>query len=162
MANGVLPQLNIADFEPQIFWLLIIFFVFYLVVKVKIVPYFNLETENRDKKISNNFQDAKKLRYKADRLAHDYNEKIQAVHLRANDLIAEAKLKVSHRLEEEKKRLNSELSEQLNVQYNVLQEEYKQIDATLINSMDALKDKAQSKVFLNSNNLNLENLRGRL
>ncbi|MFT6263840.1 MAG: hypothetical protein ACJAQ0_001712, partial [Dasania sp.] len=45
MANGVLPQLNIADFEPQIFWLLIIFFVFYLVVKVKIVPYFNLETE---------------------------------------------------------------------------------------------------------------------
>jgi hypothetical protein len=82
--------------------------------------------------------------------------------LRANDLIAEAKLKVSHRLEEEKKRLNSELSEQLNVQYNVLQEEYKQIDATLINSMDALKDKAQSKVFLNSNNLNLENLRGRL
>ena len=65
MSSGALPQLNIADFEPQIIWLLIVFSIFYFFIQKRIVPYFSSETENREAYILNNHQDAKKLQKKS-------------------------------------------------------------------------------------------------
>ena len=105
MANETLPQLNVADFEPQIIWLLIIFSVFYAVIKSKIVPYFRSETENRDSYIYTHHQDARKLQKKAEYLADEYHEKVKAVYVRANDVIMDAKKKNDSYLEGEKNRI---------------------------------------------------------
>jgi|GEM_PF-6906178 len=159
MANNVLPQLNVEFFAPQIFWLLLVFFILYLIIKIKIVPYFEAETGGREKKIFNQLQEAEKLRLKANRLAHDYNEKIQAVHLRANDLIAEAKIKGNHRVEAEKKRLNLELTEDLSLEQKKINEHYVLLEKSLMDSRESFVPKVLSKVSHNDGIYKLENLR---
>ena len=155
MASATLPQLNIADFQPQIIWLLIVFSVFYAVVKLKIIPYFYAETENRDLYIYNNHQESKKLQKKADTLSQDYNEKIKIVHLRANNLILEARKKFNLHLEVEKNRLNDEITVKLNTHYALLQQEFSQVDRELLSDIAVLKQQAHQKIFTlesNSNN----------
>lgn len=159
MASAVLPQLNLDNFEPQIFWLLIIFSLFYFVIKVKIVPYFYSELENRDRHILNNHQDARKLQKKAERLSDEYCEKIQAVHLRANDLINEAKLKVSRHVEIEKNRLNEGVVSRFNTHVESLQNQILQVHSELQENIHLLKTLAKSKVLediIEANNDNLK------
>jgi F-type H+-transporting ATPase subunit b len=146
MASETLPQLNVADFQPQIIWLLIIFSVFYAVVKSKLAPYFRLETENREHYISSHHQDARKLQKKAEYLADEYNEKVRSIHARANDLIMEAKKKNHNYLESEKNRLNEDMIKNLQGHYDTLQQEVKHVDKEFLNHMDGLKKQAYQKI----------------
>jgi F0F1-type ATP synthase membrane subunit b/b' len=102
MAGSGLPQLNVSDFEPQIIWLVVLFFIFYLFIKVKVSPYFYAETENRDLFIENNYSEAKKLQKKADNLAEEHSEKIKEFHLNASKIVLDARQTASKRIEEEK------------------------------------------------------------
>lgn len=158
MASETLPQLNVADFQPQIIWLLIIFSVFYAVVKSKFAPYFRLETENREHYIHSHHQDARKLQKKAEYLADEYNEKVRSVHLRANDLITEAKKKNHAYLESEKNRLNDDMIKNLHEHYTVLQQEVKHIDKEFLNHIDGLKNQAYQKIFKIDTDLINDNL----
>ncbi len=147
MASETLPQLNVADFQPQIIWLLIIFSVFYAVIKSKIAPYFRLETENREHYINSHHQDARKLQKKAEYLADEYNEKVRSIHVRANDLIMEAKKKNHTYLESEKNRLNDDMLKKLHSHYDTLQQEVKHVDTEFLNYIDGLKNQAYQKIF---------------
>jgi F-type H+-transporting ATPase subunit b len=157
MASATLPQLNMTDFEPQIIWLVIVFFIFYSVIKSKIVPYFRSETENRDLYIQNNHQDAKKLQKKADSLSEEYHNKIKAVHIRANHLILEARQKLNHHLEAEKKRLDDDMVSKLDKHYTTLQQDARQVDEQLLSHIFELKQQAQQKIFVSDVDFNNDN-----
>jgi F-type H+-transporting ATPase subunit b len=150
MSSGALPQLNIADFEPQIIWLLIVFSIFYCIIKNRIAPYFSSETENRESYILNNHQDAKKLQKKAERLSDEYNEKMQAVHVKANNLILEEKQKLNRHLEVEKKRLNEEISTRFNENCALIDKQIEQIDKELSADIDILREQAKVKLLTNT------------
>jgi hypothetical protein len=47
-----MPQLDTATFLPQVFWLLIVFWVFYLIVKNNIVPALSTMIKVRSKKLN--------------------------------------------------------------------------------------------------------------
>jgi F-type H+-transporting ATPase subunit b len=157
MASATLPQLNMTDFEPQIIWLVIVFFIFYSIIKSKIVPYFRSETENRDFYIQNNHQDAKKLQKKADSLSEEYHNKIKSVHIRANHLILEARQKLSYHLEVEKKRLDDDMVCKLDKHYTTLQHDASQVDKQLLSHIFELKQNAQQKIFTGDTGFNNDN-----
>lgn len=144
---STLPQLNIVDFAPQIFWLLVFFSLLYSIIRVKIVPYFSAETEDRHKKISESYTEAKKLQAKAERLAEEYHEKLQAVHLRANDLILEAKAKVKRNIDKEKNRLNDEINLKINAYQDALDENLSKADKDLSQDVEAFNKIAREKIF---------------
>lgn len=147
MAAASLPQLNVTDFEPQIIWLLVIFAFFYAFIRARVVPYFSNELKSRSQRISDGYHEAKKLQLKAERLAEEYNEKLQAVHLRANDLVLEAKNKVKRRVEEEKNRLNSEMNAKINDYFKAIEVDAALVDDQITKNIDNFVDQARYKIF---------------
>lgn len=147
--SGALPQLNTADFEPQIIWLLVVFSVLYYVIKNHITPYFSVEIENREQFIVKNHQEAKQLQKKAERLSDDYHEKIQAIHAKANHLILEAQQKFNSDLDIEKKKINTQTSQSLAEHCQVIDAQVQKIDQDFVSYLDTLKQAAQTKIFTN-------------
>jgi F-type H+-transporting ATPase subunit b len=149
MSSGALPQLNISDFQPQIVWLLVVFTVFYYFIKSNITPYFSNEIESREQYVSKNHQDAKQLQKKAERLADDYQDKIQAIHAKANHLISEAKQALSTKLELEKEKINNQITLKFDEHCKLIEQQLKQIDKDFLSHIDMLKNNAETKIFIN-------------
>lgn len=100
MSRSGLPQLHSADFEPQIFWLTILFFVFYLVIKKVITPYFFSEIESRDAYIEENLLKIRELQTQANHLTIQYREKLSFAHNNANVIVGKAKHDVMRQIED--------------------------------------------------------------
>lgn len=151
MSSGALPQLNIVDFEPQIAWLIVVFSVFYYVVKNYVTPYFSVEVQDRQQFITKKYSEARQLQIKAERLSDDYNDKVQAIHTKANNLILDARQKFNHILETEKKNINNQTANRFNEHCQIIDTKIAQIDKDFIANIDVIKQKAQAKIFINHN-----------
>ena len=97
MTKAALPQLDIAVFEPQILWLVIVFAIFYIIVKNIIAPYFFSEIES--------LAEIRKLQKKAHYLHDDYNEQLKKSQHDSHNLIVTTKVNLSQQLEKTRSEL---------------------------------------------------------
>ncbi len=88
--SGSLPQFNLATFPSQSFWLFVMFFTMYFVLKAVIIPQIAGTMEKRDDHIRKELQDAGTLNEKAMLLQRDYDTSMQNARLEAQAAILKA------------------------------------------------------------------------
>ena len=72
-----MPQLDPEFWGAQIFWLILIFSILYLIVWKIFLPRITYSIENRKSKIVNNLDEAQKLKESAEKKLKEYNKIIE-------------------------------------------------------------------------------------
>ena len=68
-----MPQLNTEYWAAQIFWLIVIFSVLYLIIWKIFLPKITYSIENRRSRLVNDLDEVQKLKEKAEKKLHEYN-----------------------------------------------------------------------------------------
>lgn len=96
-----MPQLDIAFFIPQLFWLFVTFGLFLVVVKFLILPKLSFLVERRAGKISGDLTEAENLQKQAEILKANYQKSIITAREKAREAVSLAALKA--KIEKDKK-----------------------------------------------------------
>lgn len=82
-----MPQLNIAMFPPQLFWLVVCFVALYLLVTFVIVPRVGTVLDERQKRIDDNLERAASLKAEADRAIAVYEKALEQARGKAQETL---------------------------------------------------------------------------
>lgn len=110
-----MPQLELAVFAPQIFWLAIVFAALYLIIHYSVVPKVSDVLEKRQNRITNDLEEAEKLQREAEEARIAYEKALQEARANATATIASKreaiKLEVEAKYNELSQKLNAETEE---------------------------------------------------
>lgn len=85
-----LPQLDFTTYTPQLFWMVMIFALLYIVFSKKTLPDISGVIENRKNHIQSNLSTAEKLTAEADQVHDAYNENLQVAQSAAHETVQQA------------------------------------------------------------------------
>ncbi|MAL78610.1 MAG: F0F1 ATP synthase subunit B' [Sneathiella sp.] len=105
-----MPQLNIADFPPQLIWLAITFVVLYFLMAKVAVPGISDVLENRQNRITSDLEEAKRLSEEAEKARADYEEALAEARSQAHGIVSELKAQVAKEQETSKAELDAALA----------------------------------------------------
>ena len=131
-----MPQLDVTFFPTQIFWLVITFVPLYLIIWKIVVPRITDTLEARQKRIDDNLERANTYKDEAEAANRAYEKSIREAKAMADQIIIEAKLKLS----EEVKAKETELAEKLDT---LLLESDSRIQSTLNSALDTMNNVAE-------------------
>ena len=86
-----LPQMDISTFPSQIFWLVVTFSILYMFMWKFVIPKLRITIEERRDKISNDINEAEKLKSEAEEILNKYESKISSSNQDAQKIITEAR-----------------------------------------------------------------------
>ena len=86
-----LPQMDISTFPSQIFWLIVTFSILYIFMWKFVIPNLRITIEERRDKISNDINEAEKLKSEAEEILNKYESKINSSNQDAQKIITEAR-----------------------------------------------------------------------
>jgi F-type H+-transporting ATPase subunit b len=111
--EGGLPQLNIATYPSQIFWLLVMFAVLYTAFSKAILPTIGAVVHGREDMIKGNLDAAQRLRDEAQAIQAAYEKNLEAAKAQAvqavQDVEAAAKKKAADQVESFRIRADGEM-----------------------------------------------------
>ena len=121
-AKGGMPQLNPESFSSQIFWLILLFIILFLVNHFFFLPKIKNIRKKRDETIQNYLDEAKKLNGSFNTLVEKMNEEFEEVKNEQNALIKKTFdenkkifdkkiLEINNDFEDKKNKLNSDIDE---------------------------------------------------
>ncbi|MZR29211.1 F0F1 ATP synthase subunit B' [Sneathiella litorea] len=105
-----MPQLNIADFPPQLVWLAISFVVLYFLMAKVAIPGISDVLENRQNRISSDLEEAKRLSEEADKAKADYEEALAEARSKAHGIVSELKASMTKEQDASKAELDAKLA----------------------------------------------------
>ena len=108
-----MPQLNTEYWAAQIFWLIIIFSILYLIIWKIFLPKITYSIENRKSKIVTDLNDAQKLKESAENKLNHYNEIIEKAKKEAKKIVEDSKTKLDREIESKKKQINNEIEKEI-------------------------------------------------
>ena len=108
-----MPQLNPEFWIAQIFWLILIFSILYLIIWKIFLPKITYSIENRKSRIVNDLDEAQKLKENAEKKLKEYNEIIENSKKEAKKIIEDNKNKLDRNIEEKKQQFDSEIEKEL-------------------------------------------------
>ena len=94
-ASQGMPQLNPEFWEEQIFWLILIFSILYLIIWKIFLPKITYSIENRKSKIVSDLNEAQKLKENAEKKLIEYNKIIENSKNEAKKIIEEGRRKLN-------------------------------------------------------------------
>ena len=148
MSRSGLPQLHFADFEPQIFWLIVFFIIFYIIIKKIITPYFFSEIESRDSYIQDNLLKIRKLQTQANNLQCEYRDKLSSVHSDASKILNEMKKNIALQIESSTRQLSQEANDVFHKAYFELNQREAEVQNEMSLHVENLLTKASDKLSL--------------
>ena len=86
-----LPQMDISTFPSQIFWLVVTFSILYIFMWKFVIPKLRIIIEERRDKISNDVNEAEKLKSEAEEILNKYESEISSSNQDAQKIITEAR-----------------------------------------------------------------------
>tara|TARA_X000000368_G_C22760434_1_gene592468 strand:+ start:163 stop:711 length:549 start_codon:yes stop_codon:yes gene_type:complete len=98
-----LPQMDISTFPSQIFWLIITFSILYVFMWKFVIPSLRITIEERKDKISDDINEAEKLKSEAEEILTKYESKINSSNQDAQKIISEARNQSDEYIEKVKK-----------------------------------------------------------
>ena len=110
-----MPQLNPEFWASQIFWLILIFSVLYLIIWNIFLPKITYSIENRKSRVANDLDEVQKLKENAEKKLDEYNEIIQKSKKEAKKIIEDSKKKLDRDIEDKKKMFNDEIEKELKI-----------------------------------------------
>ena len=108
-----MPQLNPEFWSAQIFWLIVIFSLLYLIIWKIFLPKITYSIENRQSRIVKDLDEAQKLKENAEKKLEEYNTIIENSKKEAKKIFENSKKKLAQDIENKKQKLNDEIEKEL-------------------------------------------------
>ena len=112
-AEKSMPQLNTEFWASQIFWLVIIFSILYLIIWKIFLPKITFSIENRKSRLVNDLNEAEKLKESAENKLNEYNKIIEKSKKEAIKIIQDSKKKLDADIESKKQKFVEEIEKEL-------------------------------------------------
>ena len=112
-AEGGMPQLNPDYWVSQIFWVILIFGMLYVILWRTILPKINENLENRKSQILTDLDNAQKFEDKSKEKLSDYNKILNQAKQEAKKILDATKKKVNRDIENKKKQFNLEIKKEI-------------------------------------------------
>lgn len=108
-----MPQLDVAMFSSQIFWLAATFLLLYLVLSLSLLPQIHMVIENRQSKISHDLDRAEALRAEAEEARETYERALKEARAKAQSLMMESSVLMDKTTANRHAELDKKLEKQL-------------------------------------------------
>ena len=108
-----MPQLNTEYWAAQIFWLIIIFSILYLIIWKIFLPRITYSIENRKSRLVNDLDEVQKLKENAEKKLNEYNSIIEKSKKEAKKIIEDNQKKLDRDIENKKQKFNDEIEKEL-------------------------------------------------
>ena len=141
-----MPQLNPEFWLAQIFWLIFIFSVLYVLVWKSILPRITDSIENRKKHIINDLDEAQKLKDIAEKKLIEYKKIIENAKKEAKKIMLDNKKKLESDINKKRKQFENEIENELT---NV-EKEIKKFQQTSVNSINRIAIEISKEVIKNT------------
>ncbi len=105
-----MPQLNIADFPPQLVWLAISFVILYIAMAKVAIPRISEVLEGRQDRISRDLDEAKRLSDDSDKAKAEYEAALESARAKAHGMVAELKADLTKAQDSSKAKLEAKLA----------------------------------------------------
>jgi F-type H+-transporting ATPase subunit b len=112
-AEGGMPQLNPDYWVSQIFWVILIFGILYVILWRTILPKINENLENRKSQILTDLDDAQKFEDQSKEKLSDYNKILNQAKQEAKKILDATKTKVNRDIENKKNQFNLEIKKEI-------------------------------------------------
>ena len=108
-----MPQLNPEFWASQIFWLVLVFSILYLIIWKIFLPRITYSIENRKSRIVDDLNEAQKLKETSESKLKEYNEIIESSKKNAKKIIEDTKKKLDLDIQNKKNKFNVEIEKEL-------------------------------------------------
>lgn len=105
-----MPQLNIADFSPQLVWLVICFVILYIAMAKLAIPRISEVLEGRQDRISKDLDEAKRLSEDSEKAKAEYEAALDEARTKAHGMVSELKAELASEQEASKAKLEADLA----------------------------------------------------
>ena len=105
-----MPQLNFADFPPQLVWLAISFIVLYVAMAKVAVPRIAEVLESRQDRIARDLDEAKRLSEESDKAKAEYEAALEEARAKAHGMVTELKATLTKEQEASRVDLEAKLA----------------------------------------------------
>ena len=112
-AEGGMPQLNPDYWVSQIFWVILIFGILYVILWRTILPKINENLENRKSQILTDLDDAQKFEDQSKEKLSEYNKILNQAKQEAKKILDGTRKKVNRDIENKKKQFNLEIKKEI-------------------------------------------------
>ncbi len=110
---GGLPQLNPADFSPQLVWLAVTFVVLYLILAYVALPRIGEVIEERRDRVQRDLDAAERYKAETDAALAAYEQALSEARQKASTMAKDMREKLAAETEKERSAVESELSAKL-------------------------------------------------
>ena len=138
-----MPQLNTEYWAAQIFWLIIIFSILYLIIWKIFLPRITYSIENRKSRLVNDLDEVQKLKENAEKKLHEYNLIIEKSKKEAKKIIEDSQKKLDRDIENKKKKFNEEIEKELSAAEN----EIKDLKKSSISNINHIAEETTAEII---------------
>ena len=142
-AKGGMPQLNTEFWASQIFWLILIFSILYIIIWKIFLPKITDIIENRKFKIISDLNETQKLKENAEIKLSEYNKIIEDTKKEAKKIIEDNKKKLENDIKSKKQKFNEEIEKEL----ISVEKEIKSLKKSSISSINKIAVEISSEVI---------------
>ena len=108
-----MPQLNPEFWTSQIFWLILVFSILYLIIWKVFLPKITYSIENRKSRVVNDLDEAQKLKESAEKKLKEYNQIIENSKKEAKKIIDDGVKKLDQDIVNKKQKFDIEIEKEL-------------------------------------------------
>lgn len=108
-----LPQLNVPDFAPQLFWLAITFGTLYFVLSRITLPRIASVIEERSTRIQRDLDEAERLKSETEKAIAGYEQSLAEARTNANGIARERSQKLAAEVDAERAKVEADLAARL-------------------------------------------------
>tara|TARA_Y100000590_G_scaffold172219_1_gene196984 strand:+ start:299 stop:832 length:534 start_codon:yes stop_codon:yes gene_type:complete len=138
-----MPQLNTEYWASQIFWLILIFSILYLIIWKIFLPKITLSIESRKSRIVNDLDEAQKLKESAEKKLKEYEKIIESAKKESKKIIEDSRKKLNDDIENKKQKFNNEIEKEL----NIIEKEIKDLKKSSLPNVSKIATETTSEVI---------------
>ena len=138
-----MPQLNPEFWTAQVFWLILIFSILYLIIWKIFLPRITYSIENRKSRVVNDLNETQKLKENAEKKLKDYNHIIENSKKDAKKIIEDSKKKIERDIESKKQKFNDEIEKEL----SAVEKEIRDLKKTSILNISKIATETSAEII---------------
>ena len=142
-SDSGMPQLNTEFWPAQVFWLILIFSILYLIIWKIFLPRITYSVENRKSRIVNDLDEAQKLKESAEIKLKEYNKIIENSKQDAKKIIEDGRKKLDQDIENKKKDFNNQIEKEI----TAVEKEIKDLKKTSLSNISKIASETSAELM---------------
>ena len=138
-----MPQLNPEFWSAQIFWLILIFSILYLVIWKIFLPKITYSIENRKSEVVNDLQETQRLKENAEKKLKEYNQIIENSKKEAKKILEDSRKKLEEDIKNKKQKFDDEIKKEL----TDVEKEIKSLKKSSISDISKIAAETSSEII---------------